>query len=328
MHTRSRVWQTAVVLSAGLLAASPVASLAQKVGDPLPVFAGMVGSAAVIGSECDTNPDVEMAVWANGGATLFAAATPNGAPLAVVPIRTPFPNRDPCPGLFVPGAPPGTYSLLMTIGIVTSASAPPGAWVPLVVPPRCTGAPGVPTLQAGTGTGAAANVVTLSVAGGPGCAWDGIEIEAGSSPGAADIVRFVAPAPVMTFPGVPNGTYYFRARARNQYGVSGRSREVGLDVPNQCTISGPQGPLGLSVTKGAGNLVTISWSQTTHVGHTFNQIQIKAPNGDVVDTIVLPWHQQSVSAVVPSGSYRIGVGTGGPCGLSTPITGDLVFTVP
>jgi hypothetical protein len=127
----------------------------------------------------------------------------------------------------------------------------------------------------------------------------------------------------------PPGTYYVRARGKNANGVGKPSIEVPVKVPNTCTGgSKPQGPLNLTahVSPGA---VLLTWSQTPSLNATtFYVLTIKDPaTGRALDHLVLP-NVLSFGGAVPPGTYRIGLAGGNECGLTTPITGDVTFTVP
>lgn len=94
-------------------------------------------------------------------------------------------------------------------------------------------------------------------------------------------------------------------------------------------LTTPQAPLNPTVTKN-GSLVTLSWSQTPGVPSTptFYVISIKDPaSGLATDNLVIP-AMTSISANLGPGSYRVGIASGNACGTTSPITGDVTFTVP
>ena len=86
----------------------------------------------------------------------------------------------------------------MVIGLTTVKTAPPSAWIALVIPPRCAGVPGPPH-STGSVSG---STVTLLAGGGPGFTHDRIDIEVGSSPGASNILTFFAPLSLFPTPNV------------------------------------------------------------------------------------------------------------------------------
>lgn len=102
------------------------------------------------------------------------------------------------------------------------------------------------------------------------------------------------------------------------------SRELPLSVPGGCLP--PQAPLAFAASVGPGT-ATVSWSQTIATGITFYQILILDPANDVIGTVLLPPQTTSLSAPVPSGTYRVSLVSGGPCG-TTEAYGPLIFTVP
>jgi hypothetical protein len=253
------------------------------------------------------------------GVTLLVSASPGGPLLASLGQTRPWPATT-GPVYIFPGAPPGSYWVVMVIGLTTSTTAPPSAWVPLVIPPRCAGVPGPPHFTGNV----SGTTVTLLAGGGPGCTPSYIDIEVGSSPGASNILTFRAPLSLFATSNVPPGTYYLRARAVNAFG-STVSRELPLSVPGGCLP--PQSPLGFSAAVGPG-AVTLSWSQTITTGIAFYQIYQLDSQGDVIRTVLLPPQARSLSAAIPPGVYRVALVSGGPCGTTQALVDALVFTVP
>jgi hypothetical protein len=269
-----------------------------------------------------------------GGMTILASASPGGTLLGTVPIPWPVPDPGPesgwCPGTVIPGAPPGTYYVLMVYGLTTQTSAQPSDWVQVVVGPRnCTAPPQPPILVPGSpvvnGTSVALGFSGAYV----GCAIDYIELEVGTSPGAADVGTYPLPGLNTFFPAVPPGAYYTRARAVNAYGKSNRSTEIPLRIPGPC---GPNEwtptPVNPAVTVN-GSQVTIAWTLSPPTGATFHQITLFDPaSGTPLDRVLLG-PATSVSASVPPGTYRIMVSAGNACGLSHMVPLSYIdFTVP
>jgi hypothetical protein len=310
-----------------LLAGAAAPAAAQGAGDPLHTVAEAEGGTAAIAVYA-YEPGQREAIEALG-VTLLVSASPGGPLLASLGQSAPWPGSANEPVFIFPGAPPGSYWVVLVIGLTTSTTAPASAWVPLVIPPRCAGIPGTPHFT-GSVTG---STVTLLAGGGPtGCTYDRIDIEVGSSPGASDILTFPAPASLFSTPNVPPGTYYLRARAVNAFG-SQVSQEIPLFVPGGCLPS-PQPPLGFKASVGPGT-VTLSWSQTVLTGITFYQILVVEPaNGglaegyDLIGTVLLPPQTTSVSAPVPPGTYRVFLVSGGPCGRTELAEEALAFIVP
>lgn len=270
---------------------------------------------------------------ARGGVTLLVAATRGGPPVAWITITPPWSeDYGYGPSLFLRAAPPGNYWLLMVVGLTTSHSAPPSAWIPLSVPPACAGLPGAPTL---TGEVVGSNV-RLAVTGGAGCAWERFVLEYGSSPGAANFGTLPMPDFGLSVSNVPVGTYYVRARAVNAAGAGPASLELPLRVPTTtvCTDAPINAISGLAATV-TGHQVQVSWRPPpSGPAVTFYQLLIMNPgspdpnNPIVTGSLIFPASTTAVSAVVPSGGYRVQVLAGNSCRTSLPLGGDLVFVVP
>lgn len=314
----------AVVCGAGLALLVGSTAYAQ-VGAPMPTVAYQVNGTAVITPQSSGGGEYYDAIH-ELGITLLVSSQPAGPVIAWFTQTPPFPRANPeSPeeiGFVFPGAPPGSYWVLIVVGLTTTTSAAPSAWVPLVIPPRCAGRPGTPSITGNID----GSTVTLVAGGGNGCAWDQIDFEVGATPGSTS---FTIPAPVgpLVVPNVPAGLYYVRARARNAYGVSGPSLEIPITVPDVC-LTGPEAPIGFAVSVGPGNNVTVSWSQTNTAGLTFYQIYLINSQTLSFDTFLLPPWQTSASAPLPSGTYELGVMSGGPCGVTVPFPGSVSFTVP
>jgi hypothetical protein len=295
-----------------------------QIGAPVSTVAFEINGAAIIEPE-GRGGELEDAIH-QFGITLLVSHSPGGPLIASVSQTPPFPRANPeSPeeiGFAFPGAPPGSYWVLLVVGVTTTTSAPPSAWVPLVIPPRCTGRPGPPSII-GSIDG---STVTLATGGGAGCTWDRIDFEVGFTPGSTS---FTIPAPVgpLVVPNVPPGLYYVRARARNAFGASAPSLEIPITVPGGCQ-PGPEAPIGFTVSVGPGNNVTASWSQNVTTGITFYQLYLIDSQTLAVNSFLLPPSLRSASAPLPSGTYELGIMSGGPCGLTYPFPGSITFTVP
>jgi hypothetical protein len=169
-----------------LFAAGAAPAAAQAVGDPLSIVAEAEGGTAIVAAD-GYGPGQQEAIEALG-VTLLVSSSPGGPLVASLGQSPPWPAVT-GPVFIFPGAPPGSYWVLLVIGQTTSTAAPASAWVPIVIPPRCAGFPGPPHF---TGS-VSGSTVTLLAGGGPGCTYDRIDIEVGSSPGASDILRSPLP---------------------------------------------------------------------------------------------------------------------------------------
>lgn len=303
----------------GVVAASRDAA-AQSVGDPLDfVVAGNATTLVVGPNACDGYTAQSL-----GGLTLVGAASPGGPLLGKLSLPVSVTENIPtCPLFIVPGLPPATYWLALVYGAVTSVSVPVSAWKPVTIGGiTCTGPPPPPFLLAPPSI--QGDVVSFAFSGIAACAGAIGRLEIGLQPGRTDIAF---DTPILGFTGaVPPGTYYVRARGRNAFGLGKPSLEVPIKVPNTCTTTGPQGPIAPTATVSPGH-VTLSWTQTIP-GTLFYVLRIANPStGLALDHLVIP-PTLSISAAVPPGTYRVGIGGGNECGVRFPITGDLIFTVP
>ena len=324
-----------VVLSVavGLGVAQPAA--AQQIGDPVTTIARVLANRAVmVTTACNSGAIPASWVKPYGGMTILASASPGGPLLARLPIPWPVPDPGPesgwCPTVIVPGAPPGTYWVVMVYGLTTQTSAPASAWQQVVVGGGgCTAPPQPPVLVAPpviTGHDVAVNFSGAY----QGCAIDHIELAVGTSPGAADIDTFPLPGLNLSFPNVPPGTYYARARGVNAHGTSQTSSEIPLRIPGPCGVnSQPPTPVNPAVTVN-GSQVTVTWTLSPSAGAIFHQITLLDPtSGAPLEHVVLPSAATSVSANLPPGAYRIRVSSGNACGVKDMVPlSSLDFTVP
>jgi hypothetical protein len=319
-------------LMVGFGIARPAA--AQQVGDPVVTVAMVLANRAVmITTPCNSGSIPAWWVKPYGGMTILASGTPGGPLLGTLPIPWPTPDPEPesgwCPGTIIPGAPPGTYWVLMVYGLTNQTSAPASAWQQVVVGPRtCTAPPQPPVLVAPPVVNGHDVAVNFSGTY-QGCAIDYIELEVGTSPGASNIGTFPLPGFNTFFPGVPPGTYFARARGVNVYGKSSRSTEIPLQIPGPCALSGqPPTPVNPAVTVN-GSQVTIAWTLSPPSGAIFHQITLYDPtSGTPLDRVILP-SSTSVSASVPPGAYRIRVSAGNACGVKDMVPlSHIDFTVP
>lgn len=256
------------------------------------------------------------------GATLLVSLSAGGPLLASFPLAT--------AALRVLAPPPNTYWLLMLVGNTTANRAPVSAWAPLVVSTACISVPGAPTLGS-TVTGA---TVRLNWNGGAGCGWDNFRLEVGTTPGGVELGTIPVTGLTTTIGGVPSGTYYLRMKAVNVYGVGPASRELPVSVP-AASCNGPRNATsGLNAVV-QGNFVTIAWNPPPGpVATTYYQVLLKdrfSPNQNdpvITTSFIVPASVTSLSAVVPSGGYRIQVLAGNACRTSLPLGIDLFFNVP
>jgi hypothetical protein len=330
LHGFGRTTVATLAVLAGLGLTAPRTAAGQAIGDPVPfgVTSG-TGVVLVLPAGCDG-----YLAQALGGITLFGSHSPSGSYVGVLPQRTRLngEGQPECPAFIIPGVPPGTYWVTVVYGFVSTENVAVSAWQPITVAGACTRAPSPPVLLPGQPV-ITGDDVSVAFASPPDCGANEMVLEVGLQPGAIDLPPITVGSLAFAVNDVPPGTYYLRARSRNPYGESKPSTVVPIRVPGGCTgvpgLATPQAPLNPTVTKN-GNVVTLSWSQTPGVASTptFYVISIKNPSsGLTLDNLVIP-AQTSISAALGPGAYRVGIASGNACGTTSPITGDLTFTVP
>jgi hypothetical protein len=311
-------------------------ALAQQVGDPVPTVALVLGNRAVMITTPQCGPGAIPAWWVQqyGGVTILASASPGGPLLGILPIPWPVPDPGPesgwCPGIVVPGAPPGTYYVLMVYGLTNQTSASPSDWQQVVVGTRTCTAPPLPPIPV-PGSPVNGHGVTVAFSGTyVGCAIDHIDLELGTTPGASDIGVFTMPGVNTFFPSVPPGTYYARARGVNAYGRSNPSTEIPLRIPGPCgPFSQPSTPTQVQATVN-GSQVTIAWTLSSPTSATFHQLTLYDPvAGTEVDNLILPSATSVSASGVPPGTYRVRISSGNACGMRAMVPlGYIDVTVP
>jgi hypothetical protein len=264
-----------------------------------------------------------------GGATVLVSNAPGGAVIATLPLYAGGPGW--CARATVPGAPPGSYWVILVYGITTATSAPGEYWKPLVVPGdggACVGVPFPPVFPRGPsgspltgnwGVHVEGNTVSLAFAGNPeGCAFQSIQLEAGTSPGASDVAMTALNGLSATFLNVPNGSYYVRARGVNASGAGPASEEIPIRMP-KCVASGFPNIASQPTATLNGNQLTIAYTAiggSLQVPPTFHQVLVLRANGTLIRTMLGgATNPFSVTMpTMPSGTYRLVVRTLSPCG--------------
>jgi hypothetical protein len=149
-------------------------------------------------------------------------------------------------------------------------------------------------------------------------------LEAGSAPGRADLAQAdVGLTTAQTIPGVSNGTYFVRVRARGPGGATQPSNEVQLVVGEPaCAIPDPP-----TVTFALdGRTVTLQWGGIA--GATSYALGVGSASGryDVLVT-TLPTTTTSIGGAVPPGTYVVRMVALNACGLST-LSNEITIIVP
>lgn len=150
-------------------------------------------------------------------------------------------------------------------------------------------------------------------------------LEAGSASGAANIVSgVVIGGTAASFPGIPQGLYFVRLRARNSTGLSGPSNEAIADVGACAPPSAPQNP---TYSK-EGSIVGVFWGPPAIGGPNLTYVlEAGSASGaaDVFNSVVGP--TPSISARVAGGTYFVRVRARTSCGTG-PASGELEISVP
>ncbi len=265
-----------------------------------------------------------------GGVTLFAAYAPNGPVLVRLPFLPPFESDELLtpPGWGFPGVPPGTYYVALVYGIVASPNIPAEHWTQLDVPGGCTTAPGIGLLNRDL-AGVAPDAVRVFMSAFGGCATSYL-VEAGTSPGATNVASFEQAGVLLSAGGVPPGNYYMRVRGKNQFGVGPYSAVLPVSVPG-CPTEGPQEVDDLTATV-VGNSVTLTWTPpVAPPGRPITYYELAllhaAPPATPAPRILLPGAVSTITATVPSGTYRLLIYAGNACNSESgsPL---VTFTVP
>jgi hypothetical protein len=126
---------------------------------------------------------------------------------------------------------------------------------------------------------------------------------------------------LVSFNGVPGGTYTFTLTASNASGVSAPSNPVTLTFPGTCS-GAPGVPTFFAVTK-VSSLLTISWNPPVSGSALTNYI-VQA-SGAFTGSI--PTFTRSLSGTVGPGTYSLSVAAANACGMSA-FTNVVTVTVP
>jgi hypothetical protein len=320
-------------LTLGFAFARPAA--AQTTGDPFPFTATTNNTSVIVLGSCGPDgPGFNHIAYALGGASILASASPGGPLLASLPLPAGTLSAEQqaayCPIAIIPGAPPGTYWVLLVYGLTNQTSAPASAWRQITIGGQaCTSAPNVPVFISSAPV--VGSTLTLGfTAAAQGCPIDRLDLEVGTTPGGTQIGVFPLPGLNTFFPNVPSGTYYTRARAVNAYGTSHPSTEIPLTIPGPCAANNlPPTPINPAVTVN-GSQVSIAWTLSPATGATFHQLTLIDPAGfTVMDNLLLPAATSVSAPGVPPGNYRVRISAGNACGMKAMVPlSHIDFTVP
>ena len=150
----------------------------------------------------------------------------------------------------------------------------------------------------------------------------GYVIEAGSASGRADIATLQTTSPSFSTNGVPEGTYYFRVKAKRTGTVGSASNEVIAVVtgaPRTCDVSASV-PTSVSA-KAIGTLIQLSWQPGTGSAPTGYVVEAgSTPGGRELATLNFGADTTTVGGSLANGTYFLRVIAVNACGASSPST--------
>ena len=190
-----------------------------------------------------------------------------------------------------------------------------------------TTAPGAPTSLTATASGS--NVTVSWGAPASGGTPTSYFLEAGSRSGLSDIANFNTGSTSTTFStsGVPNGTYFVRARAMNSSGTSAASNEATLVVGGSGCTAAPGAPGGLTLVSNSGGTVVFSWTAAPGSPSTYIVEAGSAAGASNVATIDLGGTSTTLTASAPRGTYFVRVRGKNACGTGA-VSNEVTLVVP
>ncbi|HYU78269.1 MAG TPA: PQQ-dependent sugar dehydrogenase [Vicinamibacterales bacterium] len=155
------------------------------------------------------------------------------------------------------------------------------------------------------------------------------QLEAGSVPGATDRgVAFISGAvDVVSFAGVPAGTYYVRLRSIASGVASAATPDVTVRVGIAGCTGAPPPPQGLT-TGVTARVVQLAWDLPTASDGPMAFVIEAGSAASLANLAVLPVDGalRSLQVTAPAGTYFVRVRAQNPCGTSTP-SNEVVVTV-
>jgi hypothetical protein len=180
----------------------------------------------------------------------------------------------------------------------------------LCVSGSCAAPPGPPAGLTGSVTTHATSLSwTAPASGGPPTSY---VVEAGTTSGATNVVAFDTLSTATTFmaPGIPNGTYFVRIRARNTAGTSAPSNEITISSGSGGCAPGPPGTLNAAVT---GANVTFQWGAAAGGPTSYVLEAGTTPGSSNIGTFDVGLTTQ-FAATAPPGVYYVRVRARNACG--------------
>jgi glucose/arabinose dehydrogenase len=189
--------------------------------------------------------------------------------------------------------------------------------------PDTTAAPAPPQNLQVSVSGATVTVQWSPPASGPAAV--SYQLEAGSASGLADLGLVPTTATVLTFPGIPPGTYYVRVRSVGAGGLSAPSNEAIVVVgPGGCSAP-PAAPAMLAASV-SNRQVTLTWTSVQSPSVFVVEAGSASSLADLA-VIELPGVVRALIVAAPAGQYYVRLRARNACGTSAP-SNEIVVLVP
>jgi hypothetical protein len=145
----------------------------------------------------------------------------------------------------------------------------------------------------------------------------GYQLEAGSAPGIADLAVLPTASTLLTFPGIPVGTYFVRVRSLGSGGASIPSNEAVVVVSTGGCIGPPPAPVQL-VAAVNGRIVTLAWTvAATANGPASIVIEAgSAPGLANLAVVAVDGSLRAITVEAPPGVYYVRLRGQNSCGTS------------
>ena len=155
----------------------------------------------------------------------------------------------------------------------------------------------------------------------------GYQLEAGSAPGIADLAVLPTASTLLTFPGIPAGTYFVRVRSLGSGGVSTPSNEAVVVVGSGGCTGPPPAP-GQLVSAVNGRIVTLAWTvAATANGPASIVIEAgSAPGLANLAVVPIDGALRTIAVQAPPGQYYVRLRGQNACGTSA-VSNEIVVIV-
>ncbi len=198
----------------------------------------------------------------------------------------------------------------------TSVSSPEGVFT------VTAGSPTQPAMPVNLGAQVNGSTVSLSWAPGAGGA-SGYSVEAGPSQGSAAYGAVAVTQPSISFPNVPNGTYYLRVRATGAGGASAPTADVVVTVGATCVPPG----IGTISSYVNGGAVLLQWTAPSGTGPFNYRLDVGSSAGRNDLGVHAMGGVMAVSSTAAPGTYYVRVVAANACGTGG-ASADTVVVIP